>query len=264
MTTNSVLDSVRSMDPQETMSPSCNVDVTSHIFLQSVGDPKPRDYVVSRKAASSSLLLDRLLRDPQLASPTERTCIPIPNATSRALSFVVAFLEYHTPDRPFPPIPKPLQKPLRYVPGIEPWDMLFLGDLVSAAASSTGGGATTSSSGAGAAASPGTTSLSSSSAIASQQSASGGASSASMGGNNFAGLMSNSTLELFQDVTILAGFLHIAGLVELLAAYVAEQFAFGKVSVEDVRARFSIVNDFSEDELKKIREENKWAEDPPE
>lgn len=60
------------------------------------------------------------------------------------------------------------------------------------------------------------------------------------------------------DIVIAANFLDIDPLTELSCAKIAS-FIKGK-SVEEIRKKFGIENDFTAEEEAQIREENKWAE----
>jgi S-phase kinase-associated protein 1 len=64
---------------------------------------------------------------------------------------------------------------------------------------------------------------------------------------------------IISDLMISANYMNIAPLLKLMAVTVAFQIR-GK-STQEVRELFGIENDFTEEEEKKIREENKWCEE---
>ena len=65
--------------------------------------------------------------------------------------------------------------------------------------------------------------------------------------------------EVLYDLILAANYMDIKPLLDLTCASVAVMIK-GK-SAEEIRKTFNIVNDFTEEEERQVREENKWCED---
>jgi S-phase kinase-associated protein 1 len=65
--------------------------------------------------------------------------------------------------------------------------------------------------------------------------------------------------EILFEIILAANYMDIRPLLDLCCAKVASMIR-GK-TVEQIRAEFNIVNDFTPEEEARIREENKWCED---